>query len=171
MKVNHIPSGPPANESESKAISHLINQIKSQPDDSEWILLTNLMFSVNPQQQSDELDIVVIGPPGVKLLEVKHWNTRWIEKNYDTVKREADRLTFKAIKIGTTLRRSIPGLVHVEGAFLITGESLDDHKLRSLPVGGVSFHKLSEWKLAVNMNNPKTLDDVQVRCCSKLGGG
>ena len=168
MKVNHIPSGPPANESESKAISHLINQIKSQPDDSEWILLTNLMFSVNPQQQSDELDIVVIGPPGVKLLEVKHWNTRWIEKNYDTVKREADRLTFKARKIGTTLRRSIPGLVHVEGAFLITGESLDDHKLRSLPVGGVSFHKLSEWKLAVNMNNPKTLDDVQVRCCSKI---
>ena len=64
MKVIHFPCGAAANESERKALSHIRNCIESTLGDDEWILLTNLAFSMTHQLQSDEIDIVAIGPPG-----------------------------------------------------------------------------------------------------------
>ena len=65
--------GPTANESESKAFDYLKRRLQSVTGDGEFILLTNLSFSVTHRLQSDEVDIVVIGPPGVRVIEVKHW--------------------------------------------------------------------------------------------------
>ena len=64
MKVTHFPCGPAANESELKAFEHLKNRIQNEPGDGHWVLLTNLAFSVTHQLQSDEIDIVAIGPSG-----------------------------------------------------------------------------------------------------------
>lgn len=79
MKVMHIPCGPVANESEQIAIEHLKTRVQSIKGEGKWIFLSNLAFSVNHQVQSDEIDIVVIGPAGVKVVEVKHWNPQWIK--------------------------------------------------------------------------------------------
>lgn len=65
--------GPAANESESKAFDYLKRRLQSVTGDGEFILLTNLSFSITHRLQSDEVDIVVIGPPGVRVIEVKHW--------------------------------------------------------------------------------------------------
>jgi len=51
MKVTHIPCGPATNESEIKAFEHLNTRLQSTAGDGEWILLTNLAFSVNHQLQ------------------------------------------------------------------------------------------------------------------------
>ncbi len=72
MKVVHFACGSVVNESERLAIEHIKNKLQSLPGDDEWILLTNLAFSVNHQMQSDEIDMIVIGPPGVQMIEVKH---------------------------------------------------------------------------------------------------
>lgn len=39
-----------------------------------WILLSNLNHSQHPGLRSDEIDLVVIGPNGVHVIEVKHWD-------------------------------------------------------------------------------------------------
>src|SRR5713226_8016093 len=118
MRVTLFPCGPAANESELKAFEHLKSRLQSIPGDDGWILLANLAFSVTHQLQSDEIDIVVIGPPGVKGVEVKHWTTQWEESNADLVSQEADRVTNKASKIETTLRKIIRDLPRVDGTIL-----------------------------------------------------
>ena len=65
MKVHHIACGPAVNESERKAFEQLKARLMAEPGDDEWFLLTNLTFSATHRRQSDEIDIVAIGPPGV----------------------------------------------------------------------------------------------------------
>lgn len=105
MKVTLFPCGPAANESELKAFAQLKIGLQSTQGDDEWILLTNLAFSVTHQLQSDEIDIVAIGPPGVRVIEIKHWTAQWVDAHVDVVAQDADRVTNKARKIGTTLRK------------------------------------------------------------------
>ncbi|MGH7966355.1 MAG: nuclease-related domain-containing protein [Candidatus Binatia bacterium] len=105
MKVTLFPCGPAANESELKAFKHLESRMQSEPGDEKWILLTNLAFSVTHQLQSDEIGLVLIGPIGVQVIEVKHWTAQWLDAHKSEVEDEADRVTNKARKIGTTLQR------------------------------------------------------------------
>ena len=108
MRVTLFSCGPVVNESELNAFKQLRSRLQSTQGDGEWILLTNLAFSVTHQLQSDEIDIVAIGPPGVRVIEVKHWTAQWVDVHADIVAQEADRVTNKARKIGTTLRKIAP---------------------------------------------------------------
>ena len=81
MKAHSVPCGPAVNESERKAIAQLKTRIISVPGDDEWWLLTNLAFSATHRLQSDEIDIIAIGPPGVRVIEVKHWTAAWVNRN------------------------------------------------------------------------------------------
>lgn len=128
-----------------------------EPGDDEWILLANLAFSVTHQLQSDEIDLVVIGPAGVRVIEVKHWTQQWVDTNRDLVQQEADRVTNKARKIGTTLRRVFPELPRVDGAILLTQDASKVKRLAGHEVRGVRFHNLNEWKAAVDFDAPRAL--------------
>ena len=108
MNVTTIHCGPFANESERKAYHYVQDRLRSVSGDAQWILLTNLTFSVTHQLQADEIDLILIGPPGVHVVEIKHWTSRWVQQNLNKVELEADRVTNKARKIATTLRRIIP---------------------------------------------------------------
>ena len=158
MKVTLFACGPAANESELKAFEHLRSRLQSIKGDGEWVLLTNMSFSVNHQLQSDEIDIVVIGPPGVRVIEVKHWTDR----HTDLAEQEAERVTNKARKIGTTLRRIVPDLPHVDGVFLLTQESSKVKRLAGTTVRNVQFHLLKNWKAAVAFDSPPALSPQQV---------
>ena len=76
MQVTLCSCGPAVNESERKAFEHITTRLKSTPGDGKWLLLTNLAFSATHRLQSDEIDIVAIGPPGVRVIEIKHWTAR-----------------------------------------------------------------------------------------------
>ena len=89
MKVVHVPCGPAVNESERKALERIKSRLRSEPGSDEWLLLTNLAFSATHLRQSDEIDIVAIGPPGVQIVEVKHWTETWIKRNIAIVERES----------------------------------------------------------------------------------
>ena len=120
MKVTHFSCGPAVNESERRAFAQIRSRLISLPGDDEWVMLTNLSFSATHRLQSDEIDIVMIGPPGVMIIEVKHWTSSWTDRRPDLVEQEADRVTNKARKIGTTLRKKIANLPRVDGVFLVT---------------------------------------------------
>ena len=163
MKVTLFPCGPAANESERKAFEQLKTRLISVAGDAEWVLLTNLAFSVTHQLQSDEIDIITIGPPGVRVIEVKHWT----DKHADLAEQEAERVTNKARKIGTTLRRIVPDLPYVDGAFLLTQESSRMRRLADTTVRNVQFHTLKNWKAAIGFDSPTALSPQQVTRLAK----
>lgn len=164
MKVRVAPCGPAVNESERSAIDQIKNRLISASGEENWVLLTNLAFSASHRRQSDEIDIVAIGPPGVRVIEVKHWTAAWANRNPAIVEREADRVTSKARKIGTTLRRRFPNLPRVDGAFLVTETTprVKGFEGRD-PVRGVSFHTFRTWHGAVGFNSPRELTSQQVK--------
>ncbi|HEX5422301.1 MAG TPA: NERD domain-containing protein [Candidatus Acidoferrales bacterium] len=168
MKVSVFACGPAANESEVLAVDHLKRQLQNAPGDDCWILLTNLAFSVTHQLQSDEIDIVAIGPPGVRVIEVKHWSQGWVDTRRDIVEAEANKATNKARKIGTTLRRIAPDLPCVDGAFLLTQPASKVKRLSGRPVHGVTFHTLNQWKDAIGFDGPRVLSASQVSALAQV---
>ena len=162
MRVTLFSCGPAANESELKAYEHLRTRLQSIQGNDEWIILTNLAFSVTHQLQSDEIDIVAIGPPGVQVIEIKHWNAQWVDAHTNLVEQEADRVTNKARKIGTTLRRIVPHLPRVDGAMLLTREPSKVRSLAGKVVRGVRFFTLKEWRALFNLEATATLNAQNV---------
>ena len=162
MRVTVFSCGSAANESELKAYEHLKRRLQSASGSQEWVLLTNLSFSVTHQLQSDEIDIVAIGPSGVRVIEVKHWTTQWIAQHKDLVEQEADKVTNKARKIGTTLRRIVSGLPRVDGTFLLSQDPSKVKRITGKKVRGVAFCTLADWKDVVALDCPTELSAGQV---------
>ena len=167
MRVVHFPCGPAANESELLAIEHLKSRLVSAPGSDEWVLLSNLAFSAN-SLQADEIDIVVIGPPGVRVLEVKHWTARWINDNDPVLDQEIDKLTAKARRIGTTLRATLPDLPFVGGAILLTRQLSGAGRSGEGPRRGVPIMSLEQWRAAVDIDSPRRVTDQHVRTLARL---
>lgn len=164
MRVTLFHCGPPANESEQIAFKHLENRLQGTLGEDEWILLTNVAFSLTQRLQSDEIDVIAIGPPGIRVIEVKHWNAQWADTHMqDIVSQEAERVTEKARKIGTTLRKTVPTLPHVDGVILLTQEPSKVKRLSGKTVRGVRLFSLNEWQEALGLDLPSRLTSQQVR--------
>ena len=132
------------------------------------MLLTNLTWSVTHQFQADEIDMIAIGPPGVRVIEVKHWSRQWVDEHPDLVDQEADRVTNKARKIGTTSRKSVPDLGRVDGVILLTRESPGVRELAGRVVRGVRFCTLKEWREAIDFDAATVLRPLQVARLGRL---
>jgi len=146
MRVQHIPCGAPVNESERTAIQYLCDRLQSTQGQDEWVVVTNHAFSVTPQVQSDEIDMILIGPPGIRVVEVKHWQPRWMDEHHSTVITEAERIMAKARKVGTTLRKRQPGLQYVDAVILITAEGPESKSLSGRTERGVPLYSLDDWR-------------------------
>ncbi len=162
MRVTLHRCGPAVNESERRAFEHLKSGLIGEFGHGEWHLLTNLTFSTTHQFQSDEIDIVAIGPPGVRVIEVKHWTASWVDRERATVQWEADRAATKAKKIGTTLRKKLPELGRVDATFLVTEADAKAKQLEGRIVRGVRFHTLKTWRSALGFSNPSVLSVQQI---------
>ena len=164
VKVTLYHCGPPANQSEIRAFNALKSGLISLPGDGSWVLLANLTFSVTHQLQSDEIDVVAIGPPGVRVIEVKHWG----DPQRGLAEQAADLLTMKARRIGTTLRRIVPNLPRVDGAVVLTRPpSKAKRLLRPGKIRGVRFHSLKDWREAVGADGGTSLSRAQVAALAR----
>ena len=163
VRVDVIHCGRFANESEQKAVEALKSRLISELGGGRWLLLTNLAFSADHRRQSDEIDIIVIGPPGVRVVEVKHWTTSWVRRNREQVDHEADRVTAKARKIGTALRRRVPDVGYVDGVFLVTQAATKVKQIDGEEVRGVPFHTINSWRQVLGLERHATLMDQQVQ--------
>ena len=133
----HIPCGPCVNESERIAIECLKICLRNTPS-GPWLLLSNLSHSVSAQRRSDEIDGILIGPPGVVVIEVKHWDQNNLKGGVDA---DADLLDAKAKRIRGKIPTGInPGFV--EGRFLLTRGQL--RLAQQIPVRGIRFFGLPE---------------------------
>lgn len=106
----HIPCGAPVNASEALAIEKL--KSKFQGIQGPWVMLTNITHSSHSIRLSDEIDQVIIGPSGVFVVEVKHWDPAWIKQNPMVVESEAERINDKAKRVAGKLKTAFdPGFV------------------------------------------------------------
>lgn len=168
MRVTCLPCGPAANESERKALEHIKTRLQSVQGEDHWVLLANTTFSVNNQMQSDEIDIIVIGPFGIRVVEVKHWTANWFHAHSDLVADESEKVTLKARKVGTTLRKHVRDLPRVDGVILLSQEPSELKRLGGQIVRGVPFFSLNEWKEAVGFNEPSSLTPQQVELLASV---
>jgi serine/threonine protein kinase len=71
-------------------------------------------------------------------------------------------VTNKARKIGTTLRKIVPQLPHVDGVILLTEEPSKVKRLAGKEERGVLFYTLNDWKGAIGFGSSNTLTRTQV---------
>src|SRR6516225_1523113 len=98
MRVDHLPCGPFVNASEKRAFDLLSQKLKSEPGDSRFVILTNVICSVTGGGQPPEIDVIIVGPTGLHVVEVKHWDRAYIRANRHVVEAEAEKLARKAPK-------------------------------------------------------------------------
>lgn len=163
--VRHIPCGPFANKSEWLALERLRNKL--QPAQGLWVLLSNLDHSRHAGARSDEIDCVAIGPSGVTVIEVKHWDAAYLRQHPEVVEREADRVNAKTRRVAGKLRPRLEvGLV--EGRLLLTrGEVRFDDGKRPR-IRGVDVFGLPEWSELVAAGGYQALSDQQVELAARL---
>lgn len=152
MKVRAVHCGPFANRSEFSAFDAVKAGLESLRGDGEWVLLTNLTMSIDHQLQSEEIDMVAIGPPGVRVIEIKHWANR----HWPLAESESDRVAMKARWVGTRLRWHTPTKPQVEGVVLLTQPTNGITRfIRRDQIREVRFCSLKDWRKAVNANGPQ----------------
>ena len=163
--VRHIPCGTFVNESERLAAERL--QIRLREAGGAWILLSNLNHAQHPSARSDEIDIVVIGPPGVFVIEVKHWDAAYLRQNTQVAEREADRIDAKAKRVAGKLRlRLDPGFVAAR-LLLTRGEVRFDATKRPSP-RGVGAFGLPEWSDLLAAGGRAQLGPDQIELAARL---
>ena len=137
MAVKIIRFSEPVNASEVAAQAKCKSALDALADPVPWIVFAGLASSSSPVHQSDDLDLVPIGPRGVFLIEVKHWDAAWINDNRAAADAEAEKLTAKAKRLAGRVKRAISHNPKVSQAFLVTrepaGPNLPD-TIRGVPV-------------------------------------
>lgn len=137
MAVRIIRFSDPVNASEVAAQTKCKSALETLGDAVSWIVFAGLASSSSPLHQSDDLDLVPIGPRGVFLIEVKHWDAAWINDNKASAEAEAEKLTAKAKRLSGRVKRSLAANPKVIQAFLITREPAGPNlptTIRGVPV-------------------------------------
>jgi serine/threonine protein kinase len=151
MSVLVIPCGPAVNQSEELAAKRCKAALERLGDSERWVVLSNLAFSGSPLRQSDDLDLVCIGPRGVVVIEVKHWDGAWVKENPLRAEAEADKLTAKVRRLGGYVRKLLSqNETRVEQWLLFTREGSGNPKpdqIRGVPIAtlktlGEGFNRL-----------------------------
>jgi hypothetical protein len=157
LRVIHVPCGPFANTSELKAFNAVDQEIRRKSGDGTAYVLTNLTHS-NLRGQADEIDIVVIGPGGAIVVEVKHWDASALRKS-DLSDPAAELIVAKSKRIAGSLRSADHTVGFVAAAFLLTREAGSIKKNGQLPRHpmGVVAHGLKDVvDLVAGASAPRT---------------
>jgi serine/threonine protein kinase len=127
----------PVNASEVAAATKSKTALETLGDPAPWIVFAGLASSSSPLHQSDDLDLVPIGPRGVFVIEVKHWDAAWISNNKASAEFEAEKLTAKAKRFSGRVKRALVDSPKVIQAFLLTREPAGPNlpqSIRGVPV-------------------------------------
>lgn len=167
FSFQHIPCGPLANESERIAIDKLRNKLQGYVKEGRWIFLTNIPLSFHEQGYSDEIDILLISPVGVTVIEVKHWDAAYIKENSYIVEAEAEKLNSKVKRVAGKLKRYF-NVGFIEGRFLLT--KLDAKLINaSQPkkYRGIACYSLADWKEILDVDKKYEFDEATVNAICK----
>lgn len=165
MAERHLPCGSFANASEERALDYLRARLRNA--EGTWILLSNLNHAQHPHFRADEIDLVAIGPTGVYVIEIKHWDADRPRKEPDVTEHEADRIDAKAKRIAGKIRQQFdPGFV-TSRLLLTRGEIRFDPNKRPEP-HGVSVFGLPEWSDLLKIGGSTRLTTAQIESAARM---
>jgi hypothetical protein len=162
LAVHHIPCGEFANESERTAVERLKSDLGKIAAKGDWIILSNLPHSVTTQAVPDDVDLIVIGPSGLHVIEVKHWDAAYVSCSSNTVIHEADKLANKLRKIASKLRKKNIDAGFLAGKFLLTRGNVS-WKSNRPRIHGSTFFGLKESADLLEISLLKTLNEIEVQ--------
>jgi hypothetical protein len=172
VALKHLLCGAFVNNSEKHAIEYLKPRLQNHATSNDWVLLTNYANSTNSQYLSDELDLVVVGPSGVSIIEIKHWNASDLKGNKLLIAEvEADKLNEKAKRLkGKLVKHCSFNFGFIEGKLLLTkgenekyGDGVTRRRIRGVEVFG-----LTEWKDLLDVNAQTILTNDQIAHISRV---
>ncbi len=166
MTVQFIPCGEFANESERIAVERLKSDLAKVP--GRWIILSNVPHSVSTQAVPDDVDLIVVGPSGLHVIETKHWDASYVKTVRETVTHEANKLAMKVKRIATKLGKVGIEVGFLAGKFLLTKGSVTFTSNRPR-VSGASFYGIKEYHelLETGLLNKIGESDIE-RICQML---
>lgn len=172
MALKHLTCGAFANNSERRAAEYLKSRLQNYAATNDWVLLTNYSNSSNSQYLSDELDLIVVAPNGVSIIEIKHWSAADIKSSkLLTAEAEAEKLNDKAKRLKGKLARSCSfDFGFVEGKLLLTrgeNEKYVDGIARRR-IRGIDVFGLTEWKDLLDVSAPPILTNDQIAHISRV---
>ena len=163
----HIPCGPTANESERNAFDRLRSKLQGFANQGRWIFLTNIPLSFHAQGYSDEIDLIVVSPVGVTVIEVKHWDVLFLKERSSIAEDEAEKLNAKVKRVAGKLRKAFD-VGFIEGRFLLTKT---DTKLysdsSSRKIRGITCYSLADWKELLDADKVCRFNDQTIEAICK----
>ncbi len=162
MTVHYIPCGELANESERTAVERLKADLDKVAGQGDWIILSNLPHSVSTQAVPDDVDLIVIGPSGLHVIEVKHWDASYVSEFSNTVIHETDKLANKLRKIASKLKNANIDAGFLAGKFLLTRGNVS-WKSKRPRVHGSTFFGLKETSDLLELGFLQTLSESEVQ--------
>lgn len=154
-------------QSERDAVQLLKSQLINRGGDEHWNLICNYLSSSAPQLQSDEIDVVVVGPPGIKLVEVKFWDKIYVQgANHQlVVEHEAEKLARKNRRLAGKLKRLLRfDFGFIPGRFFLNKSRADRFTTGAarLSVQGIPFYGVSEWADLLDIGSESRLSASQI---------
>lgn len=166
MTVQFIPCGEFANESERFAVERLKSDLAKVH--GRWIILSNIPHSVSTQAVPDDVDIIVIGPSGLHVIETKHWDANYVKTVRDTVTHEANKLAMKVKRVASKIGKIGIDAGFLAGKFLLT-RGVATFASNRPKISGASFFGIKECHelLEVGLANNLSESDIE-RICQML---
>jgi len=158
VPAKHIACGPYETKSEEEALNYLAPRL-----DTSWVLLTNLQHSAKPTRTPDDIDLLAVGPTGVHVIEIKHWDQSFLKQNPSVVIDQAQKLNAKARRVKSHLAVDF----FIAGKILITAGDIKFAQRE--PIEGIRFYSLKDWKDLLDLEKPPILDRARIeRVCTQV---
>lgn len=172
MHIKHIPCNPFVNQSERNACDFLRERLAGEAGTDTWFILSNLMVDATGTSAPDEVDLLIIGPAGILVIEVKHWDKDYIKLQPYHADQEADKLARKTKRIAGKMKGRLPfDFGFVTPKFLLTRNekekyAINLHERRNIK--DIKLYGLSEWRELLELSRQPLLDAGQCEKICKL---
>ena len=132
-----------------------------------WIIFSNINHALQPTARADEIDLIVIGPSGVFVIEVKHWDNGYLKHSLRMAQYEAVRVDEKAKRVAGKIRQEFdPGFV--SGRFLFTRPGVSWVATQRPNILSVSAYGLTEWRELLNANSQAHLSSEEIERAANI---
>lgn len=155
-----ISEGAFSSSSERKVFRQVKMGLEGEKDGGTWYILGNPAFSAMRCSCSTEADIVTIGPPGVRIIEVTHRSMEWAKENAEEVRGLAKTCRQKAAKLNTVLREYAPDVRQAGGILLLSDVAQAENISSDLDV---PLFTLRDWKKAIGFGAQAELTEEEAR--------
>jgi len=166
MGAKIIQCGEYANQSEKTAVEHL--RSKLQGHEGYWILLSNLYFSYSSNKLSKEIDLVVIGPNGIKVVEIKHWDLSFFNTPSPIVQKAAELINTKSKLIAGKLREHRIDVGYVSACLFLTKSESKTNAGTSQKTYGVPVYDLTNWYDLISLDGETSLSIEQIKHAAQI---